>query len=131
MKRIVLFRLLLAVLLCIAGCSRIRIPPQNERAVLTYHQHVVGNTETIVETLTTEESARVRQILMDAKYNAGIGGCAYYEDISFTFGEQVFAVACDGCASIWDIKNEKYYEIDKADWAYIKALFKKYGGKLP
>lgn len=130
MKRFALFVLLLVLLICVSGCSQIRIP-QNELAVLTYHEHVMGNTETIVETLTAEESARVRQILMDAKHNAGIGGCAYYEDVSLTFGEQVFAVANDGCETIWDIQNDKYYEVDKEDWTYIKALFEQYGGKLP
>lgn len=129
MKRLWTLVLIVVLLICTSGCSRIRIP-QNEIAVLTYHEPVVGNTETIVETLTAEESAKVRQILMSAKHNAGIGGCAYSEEISFTFGDQVFAVANDGCATVWDIKNEKYYEVDKEDWAYIEALFERYGGRL-
>ena len=129
MKRLAILVLTVALLICVSGCSRIRIP-QNELAVLTYHEPVVGNTETIVEPLTAEESAKVRQILMDAKHNAGIGGCHYTEDISFTFGDQVFAVACDGCETIWDIQNDKYYVVDKEDWAYIEALFERYGGRL-
>lgn len=129
MKRLTILVLTVALLICVSGCSRIRIP-QNELAVLTYHEPVVGNTETIVEPLTAEESAKVRQILMDAKHNAGIGGCHYTEDISFTFGDQVFAVACDGCETIWDIQNDKYYVVDKEDWAYIEALFERYGGRL-
>ena len=129
MKRLTILVLTVALLICVSGCSRIRIP-QNELAVLTYHEPVVGNTETIVEPLTAEESAKVRQILMDAKHNAGIGGCHYTEDISFTFGDQVFAVACDGCETIWDIQNDKYYVVDKEDWAYIEALFESYGGRL-
>lgn len=130
MKRLLAFVLIFILMICISGCSQIRIS-QNELAVLTYHEPVVGNTETIVETLSAEESTKVRQILMDAKHNAGIGGCHYTEDISFTFGDQVFAVACDGCETIWDMQNDKYYEVDKEDWAYIKALFEQYGGKLP
>ena len=129
MKRLAILVLTVALLICVSGCSRIRIP-QNELAVLTYHEPVVGNTETIVEPLTAEESAKVRQILMDAKHNAGIGDCHYTEDISFTFGDQVFAVACDGCETIWDIQNDKYYVVDKEDWAYIEALFERYGGRL-
>ena len=129
MKRLTILVLTVALLICVSGCSRIRIP-QNELAVLTYHEPVVGNTETIVEPLTAEESAKVRQILMDAKHNAGIGGCHYTEDISFTFGDQVFAVACDGCETIWDIQNDKYYVVDTEDWAYIEALFESYGGRL-
>ena len=130
MKRFLPLLLIVALMISISGCSRIHIS-QNELAVLTYHEPVVNNTETIVETLSAEESARVRQILTNAKYNPGIGGCYYTEDISFTFGDQVFAVACDGCETIWDIQNDKYYAVDQEDWAYIKALFKQYGGKLP
>lgn len=129
MKKIALIVCVLVMMLCVCGCSRIRIP-QDELAVLTYDPPIVGNEVRIVETLTAEESARVRQILMDAKHNAGIGGCAYTEEISFTFDDQVFAVAWDGCETIWDIQNEKYYEVNKEDWAYIKALFERYGGKL-
>lgn len=130
MKRLLILALVSVLIICISGCSRIRIS-QNEPAVLTYHEPVAGNTETIVETLSAEESEKVRRILLDAEYNAGIGGCHYTEDISFTFGDQVFAVACDGCETIWDIQNDKYYVVDKEDWAYIKALFDQYGGELP
>ena len=129
MKKIALIVYVLVMMLCVCGCSRIRIP-QDELAVFTYHEPVKDNTITIVEILTAEESARVRQILMDAEHNAGIGGCHYTEDISFTFGDQVFAVACDGCETIWDIQNDKYYVVDKEDWAYIEALFERYGGRL-
>ena len=129
MKRLIIIVFAFVLLLCASGCSQIRIP-KNQLAVFTYHEPYVGNTETIVETLTAEESAKVRQILMDAKHNAGIGGCYYSEQISFTFGDQVFAVAWDGCETIWDVQNDKYYEVDKEEWAYIEALFEQYGGKL-
>ena len=130
MKRLLILALVFVLLFCASGCSKIRIS-NNELAVLIYHEPVAGNTETIVETLSAEESETVRRILMDAKYNPGIGGCYYTENISFTFGDQVFAVACDGCETIWDIQNDKYYVVDQEDWAYIEALFEQYGGKLP
>lgn len=130
MKRLTILVLAVTLLICVSGCSRIRIP-KDERAVLTFHiLPEADGTEPIVETLTAEESALVRQILMGAKHNPGIGGCAYTEGVSFTFGDQVYAVAYDGCHTIWDIQNEKYYVVDEAEWDYIVSLFARYGGRL-
>lgn len=128
-KKIVAIALIAGIILIISGCTKIRIP-QEELAVITYLEPLQGSTNTFVENLSEEESAKVRSILMDAKHNAGIGGCAYTEKISFTFGEQVFLVAYDGCNTICDVQNEKYYEVNRDDWAYIVSLFEHYGGRL-
>lgn len=129
MKRMVFLVLFLATMLTMSGCTQIRIP-QDELAVITYLEPLQGSTDTFVETLSTKESAKLRSILMDAKYNAGIGGCAYTEKISVTFGERVYLLAYDGCHTVCDIQNEKHYEVNKEDWAYIVSLFEQYGGRL-
>jgi hypothetical protein len=129
MKRLFAILLLIMLLITISGCARIRIP-KGEQAVLTYREPVVGSPDAIVATITAEESAKVREILMGAKHNPGIGGCHYTEEISLTFGEQMFLVACDGCNTICDRQNEKYYVVDMEDWEYIVSLFERYGGRI-
>ena len=129
MKRVIALALVAMILLGVSGCAKIRIT-RGELAVLTYREQVVGSPDAIVVTLTSEESAKVREILTDAKHNAGIGGCHYTEEISFAFGEQLFLIACDGCNTVCDAQNEKYYEIKWEDWAYIVSIFERYGGSL-
>lgn len=129
MKKAVAIVLIIGIILAISGCSRIRIS-QDKLAVITYLEPLQGSTATFVETLSVEESAKVRSILMNAKHNPGIGGCAYTEKISITFGEQVFLIAYDGCNTICDTQNSKYYIVNEDDWAYISSLIESYGGRL-
>lgn len=129
MKRTMAFVLIALTIFTVSGCSKIRIP-QEELAVLTYREQIVGSPDAIIESLTVEESAKVREILMEAKHNPGIGGCPYTEEISIAFGEQLFLIAWDGCNTVCDAQNEKYYVVNKEDWAYIVSLFESYGGRL-
>lgn len=126
MKPVALLCFLLALLLLVTGCAQIRIP-KGERAVLTYDPPVLGDGLRIVETLTAEESAAVRRILMDAKRTDGADGASFAKAVSLSFGERVFAVAYRGGEAVWDVQNDQYYAIDKADWEEILALFKRYG----
>ena len=127
MRRVILLCIVSALLLSMAGCGSIRIP-KGELALLTYQVPAEGNTARYAETLPSAESAKLRQVLMDAKPNPGVGGCAFTENISFTFGDQVFAVAYDGCSVIWDMNNDKYYVLDQEDWDYVISLFVNYVG---
>jgi hypothetical protein len=120
MKRFVSIILILVLLVCTAGCSQIRVP-KNELAVVTYYEDNQRTTETSNRTISTEASESLRQILKNAKYNAGIGGCAYGK-WTLAFGDQVFAFADDGCLTIMDVGNEKYYEVSQEDWQTIMSL---------
>lgn len=129
MKKIVAILLIVGVILSASGCAKISIP-QDALGVITYLEPLQGSTNTFTETLGAEESAKLRSILMGAKHDPGIGGCAYTEKISFTFGEQVFLVAYDGCHTIQDVENEKYYVVSNEDWKYIVSVFETYGGRI-
>ena len=126
MKRVALLCFFLVLLLLVTGCARIRIP-KGELAVLTYDPPVLGDSLRVVETLTAEESAAVRRILMDAKHTDGADGALFTKAVSLSFGERVFAVAYEGGEAVWDVQNEQYYAVDKADWADLLALFERYG----
>ena len=126
MKRVALLCFLLALLLLVTGCAQIRIP-KGERAVLTYDPPVLGDSLRVVETLTAEESAAVRRILLDAQRRDGAEGALFAKAVSLSFGERVFAVAYEGGEAVWDVQNDQYYAVDKEDWADILALFKRYG----
>lgn len=129
MKRAMALVLIALIIFTVSGCAKIQIP-RDQLAVLTYREQTVGSPDAIVVSLTAEESAKVREILMEAKHNPGIGGCYYTEEISIAFEEQLFLIACDGCNTVCDAQNKKYYVVNEEDWAYIVYLFESYGGRL-
>ena len=129
MKKVFAVALIIGIIIGISGCTQIRIP-QGELAVIKYDEAYTGGTTKFVETLSQEDSAKVRSVLTNAKYNPGVGGCPFDERVSFGFGDQVFLLSLDGCGIICDPQNETYYEVNREDWSYIVSLFERYGGRL-
>ena len=121
MKRILSIFLVVVLVACMAGCSKIRVP-KNELAVVTYYEDNQRTTETSSKTLSAEARESLRQILKNAKHNAGIGGCSYNKKCTLAFGDQVFVFADDGCLTMMDVGNEKYYQISQEDWQDIMRL---------
>lgn len=118
-KRMLIIAIVLAVVLGILRFFTTGIPIG--KAVLTYKGTQV--------TLTAEESFRMRWILSWKFYDYGIGGCPFREDISISFGNTVYAIACDGCASAKDWNNERYFIFNREEFEQIAALFEKYCDK--
>jgi len=130
MKRCCILLCVIGLLLALCGCNRIRIPA-TESATLYFRNALQGDLRKQAYSLSAAETARLRECLQNAKHNAGIGGCYYHEDISISFGDQVFAIAWDGCETLWDMNTDKYYEIEKKDWEYILSLFETRGIDTP
>ena len=121
MKRISSVFLIVVLVVCMVGCSKIRVP-KNELAVVTYYEDDQRTIETFSKKLSAEDSESLRQLLKNAKYNASIGGCSYNKQCTLAFGDQVFIFADDGCLTMMDVGNEKYYQISQEDWQDIMRL---------
>ena len=118
MKRLLCLVIVCVMLLSISGCSQIRISSKEKATISGYK----GDADVVVCELTSEQTKKVRSILMDADYNPGIGGCYYDEAVSIIFGDQVFSMSgC--CDTIWAVNTGKYYEISEDDFKYIMSLY--------
>ena len=119
MKKLLCLVIVCVMLVSVSGCSQIRIS-SNEKATISGYK---GDADVVVCELTSEQTEKVRSILMKADYNPGIGGCYYDEAVSIIFGEKVFSVASDGCHTIWAVNTGKHYEISEEDFKYIMLLY--------
>ena len=127
MKRFLAIILFLVSLLALTGCNRISIR-DDSNAILRYSGIWFGDQGDYTQTLTEEETRKVKDYLTSAKYNPGVGGCPFDERVSITFADQVFAIAGDGCTTIWIVGTDKYYTISEEGRKYIASLFEKYCG---
>ena len=127
MKRFFALLLIPVTLLALTGCNRISIRDDGN-AVLRYSDIGFGDTGEFSQTLTEEETRNVKEYLTSAEYSPGVGGCPFDERVSITFADQVFAIAGDGCTTIWIVGTDKYYTISEEGRKYIASLFEKYCG---
>lgn len=102
-----------------------------EKATLRFEGKWVDDDTSLTQALTAWETRNVKGILARAEPVIGETACPFDEDISISFGDQVYAIAYDDCAMVWDPKGDEYYEISKEGRAYIVSLFEKYVGYFP
>ena len=125
MKRLAAVLLILIILFSFTGCHRISL---NSKANATLNFHMYDTD--VTQTLTEEETRKVKEYLTSAVYNPGIGGCPYYDEVNISFGKEVFLVACDDCGTVWYLRHG-YYELSEEGRSYIRSLFKAYVGFFP
>ena len=129
MKRVFAALLVLISLFSLIGCSKISID-YDGNATLKFCGKREGDSTELTKTLTEEETYTVKTFLSSAEHSSGVG-CPFDENISITFGDQVFAIAYDDCPSIWLVGSDKYYTLSKEGTAYIVSLFEEYVGYFP
>lgn len=130
MKRILAVLLFVTALFVLTGCNHIFIDYEGD-AVLKYCGKWEGDNTDITQVLTKEETNKVKTYLCSATYTPGQGGCPFDENISITFGDQVFCIAYDDCPGVWILGSDKYYSVSEQGRAYIVSLFEKYVGYFP
>lgn len=119
--------LLVILLLSAAGCAQTKIS-DSSRATLKF---IYADKE-IVQVLDADNTARIAEMFSDKALDGGsTPSCGFDENISITFGNQIFAIACDDCAVVKDCTSNKYFDITNAGKAYLVSLFEEYGGFFP
>lgn len=130
MKRFFAALLILISLFSFAGCNRISIDDDGN-ATLKFHGTAKDDRTELTQILTEEETRKVNAYLSAAEYIPAGAGCPFDENISITFGKQVFAIAYDDCHSVWLVGSDRYYAVSDEGGKYIRSLFKKYVGYFP
>ena len=104
-----LFTVLIIIIssLSLVGCSRISID-YDGNATLRFRGTRIDDNTKLTQMLTEEETNTVRTYLSSAEYVHGQVGCPFDENISITFVDEVFAIACDGRPSVWSLDSDKY-----------------------
>ena len=130
MKRFSATLLIILFLFSMGGCNRISIN-YDGNATLKFCGVCKDDKTKLTQILTEEETRIAKAYLSSAEYTPGVGGCPFNKNISITFGDQVFAIAYDGCPIIWILDSDKYYTMSEEGRTYIVSLFEKYVGYFP
>ena len=101
------------------------------QAVFEFHYEGVIKQTHITQTLTEEETERIRNIL-DGKW-ALPGGIIplFGEEVSIYFGNTYYCFSCDGDRFFRLNDQELYIKISKDEMDEIHRIVEKYGGYFP
>lgn len=124
MRRISAIILSVILLLSVAGCAKTKISDSSQATL----KFIYADKE-IVQVLDADDTSKIAEMFSGkALDGSSIPSCGFDEDISITFGNQIFAITCDDCAVVKDCTNDKYFDITNADKDYLVSLFEEYGG---
>ena len=127
MKKLLAIVLSAILLLSVAGCGQTQINDTTQATL----KFIYADKE-IVQVLDADDTAKIAEMFSGkALDGSSTPSCGFDEDISITFGNQVFAIACDDCAVVKDCSSGKYFDITNEDKEYLVSLFEEYGGFFP
>lgn len=129
MKKLLAIILSAILLLSVAGCGQTQMQINDpSQATLKF---IYADKE-IVQVLDADDTAKIVEMFSGKALDGNsTPSCGFDDDISITFGNQVFAIACDDCAVVKDCKSNKYFDITSEDKEYLVSLFEEYGGFFP
>ena len=53
--------------------------------------------------------------------------CGFEESTSVVLGDQIFCIACDGCAKVYWKNQNKYFNLSNREYLALMECLKKYG----
>ncbi len=122
MKKSVFTIVIIAVMITICGCARTNVN-KNCDVKLTF----IHDEKNINVTLDDAEASKIISILDGNRYT-GATACQFDKNISFNIGDEIFAVALDGCSVIKDVNKQKYFFVADSDMKFIRSVFEKHDG---
>lgn len=130
MRKLLAAVMVVIILLSFVGCAKTKITKIDDASQATL-KFIYADKE-IEQVLAAEDTAKIAEMFSGkALDGSSTPSCGFDEDISITFGNQVFAIACDDCAVVMDCANGEYFDISDSDKEYIVSVFEKYGGYFP
>ena len=113
------------MLLLLTSCGKTEI--KGDTATLYY---IYGNTS-IQQILTDEETQAVIEIFDGKKLYSDTPSGSFSESVSILIGGNFYQIATDGCGTIKDSDNDKYFTLSDKELLVIEKIFASYGGFFP
>ncbi len=127
MKKIIMITLACLFMLSLSACAEVTELSVNEPGTVHYSFGMNFFEEDLTQ---TEIDSLVA--LLDGKLEVSKApDCGYSRTISFTLGEQTYAVAKDGCSALLHMNTNRYITLSDEEWAVVEALFTSREGYLP
>lgn len=128
-KSIIITTVLIIVLLIVGYISYDHMFPKvkilSTNATLNYYY----DEKNISINLSADESKTIKRIFEGRRLINDCPSCGFKENISISFDDMIFCVACDNCPVIKI--GKKYINISESDRKIINSIFEKHGGTFP
>lgn len=115
---------LILFVFCSCNLNKINIP-DNATAKIVYKY----DDKNINESLNEDESLIIKDIFNGKELFYDNPSCGFNANISLSFDNKTFMIACDGCSIIK--YNNKYFNVSDSQIEQIHNIMQKYGAKFP
>lgn len=119
----IVFSLILFVF-CSCNLNKVNIPDSSTAKIVYKY-----NDKNINESLNEDESLIIKDIFNDKELFYDNPSCGFNANISLSFDDKTFMIACDGCSIIK--YNNKYFNVSDSQIEQIHNIIQKYGAKFP
>ena len=127
-KHIVRVSSLLLVLLMIfsfSSCSKVEVAEGEMIAVFQY-----GDAD-ITKPLSDEDSEIVRKIFNRKSLFSDSPSCGFSENIALIIDGNTYCIACDYCGKIYNVKEDKYFNLSDEENGTLRNMLCEYGFTFP
>ena len=127
MRKAISILLLMALVLCFAGCKETINHDQTEPGKITYTYGSLHFTET----LTNSEISQILNLLNGKMEVPFTPDCGFSASVSFSVGVYTYALAQDGCPLLYNCTTERCITLSDEEHQIVESLFISRGGVFP
>lgn len=119
--------LLLVVLMVFSfsSCSKVEVAEGKIMAVFQY-----GDAD-ITKPLSEEDSEIVRKIFDGKSLFSDSPSCGFDENVALIIGSNTYCIACDTCGKIYNVEENKYFNLSDKENETLRNLLCEYGFTFP
>ena len=117
--------LLVFMVFSFSSCSKVEIAEGEIIAVFQY-----GDAD-ITKPLSDEDSEIVRKIFDGKSLFSDSPSCGFDENVALIIGGNTYCIACDTCGVIYNVEEDKYFNLNDKENETLRNLLLEYGFTFP
>ena len=129
MKRYIAFftslLLFALIIFSFSSCSTVEIGQGEIVAVFKY-----GDAD-ITQTLSDEDSKTVKDIFKGKNLFSDSPSCGFSKNVALIIGDDTYCIACDDCGIIYNVEEDKYFNLSNKENETLRNLLGEYGFTFP
>ena len=112
-------------MLSFSSCSKLEVAEGEMIAVFQY-----GDVD-ITKPLSDEDSEIVREIFDGKSLFSDSPSCGFSENVALIIDGDTYCIACDTCGVIYNIEEDKYFNLSDKENETLRGLLCEYGFTFP
>ncbi len=117
--------LIVFMLFSLSACSKVEVTKGEIVAVFKY-----GDSD-IEKQLSEKDAQTVIDIFDGKSMFSDAPSCSFTEDVALIINENTYCIACDTCGKIYNVKENKYFNLSDKENEILRNLLNEYGFTFP